>query len=75
MKKPIIQLKSRRAIWNRMKNPKYWKRPTKTITVRHRKDADRIAEAIIHYAGGAEVSRQRNGWKVHSKGYYHYIGA
>lgn len=75
MKKPITELKTKRAIFNRLKNKTYWKRPTKSVYVKKRRDADRILAALTHYTGGAEMSRTPLGWRVHSKGYYHYIGA
>lgn len=74
-RKPITKLKRKRAIFNRVKNPKYWKRPTKTVYVKKLKDAERIRRAITHYAGGCEYRKVKGRFAIHSKGYYHYIGA
>lgn len=74
-RKPITQLKNQRAIFNRLKSKKYWKRPTQRVIVASRKDADRIGRALSHFAGGHEVKKVRGGYSVGSKGYYHYIGA
>ena len=74
-KKPITKLKSKRAIFNRVKNPKYWKRPTKRVVVRKRSNAEKIGRAISHYVGGYEIHKTKKGYRVGSKGYYYYIGA
>jgi len=75
VRKPITQLKNQKAIFNRLKNEKYWKRPTKSVTVAKRKDAERIQRAIIRFVGGATITKTKRGFRVHSKGYYHHIGA
>jgi len=82
-KKPIAQLKSKRAIFRRLKNPKGWKMPTKRVTVSSQAAARRIQEALVHYTGGAETvmvtdfrkKKLKKKYRVGSKGYYHYIGA
>ena len=82
IRKPIEKLKSKRAIFNRLKNPKGWKKTTKRVTVSSEAAAHRVMDALIYYTGGAEASRigpyrkgKRSKWRVGSKGYYHYIGA
>lgn len=74
-KKPITKLRSKRSIFNRIKNEKYWKRPTKRVVLKKRSDAEKIGRAIAHFVGGYEIRRTNKGYSVGSKGYYHYIGA
>lgn len=74
-KKPITKLRRKKDIFNRVKNPKYWKRPTKRVVVTKKKDAKRIGRAIGYFVGGYEIKRTKKGYQVGSKGYYHYIGA
>lgn len=73
--KPITQLKYPKAIFDRLKNEKYWKRATKSVTVASRKDAERIQKALIIFCGGAKITKTKRGFRVHSKGYSHHVGA
>ena len=74
-RRPITGLFSRRAIFSRVQNEKYWKRPTKRVVVKKRAEAERIGKAIAFYVGGYEIRKTKRGYSVGSKGYYHYIGA
>lgn len=59
-----------------MQNAKGWKYPTKKKVVADLKLANRIAEALEFYLGGAEILDLGDGrYQVSSLGYYHYIGA
>jgi len=78
----IIQ-KRRRDLFNKVCNQTHWKMPTKDQFVSTHTEAEILADAIIHFVGGAEIvpaiandeSMKQLGFIVRSKGYYHYIGA
>jgi len=53
-----------------------WKYPTKPIKVVTLQEAQRMADALSFYLGGAEIfDTEKDGYVVTSRGYYHYIGA
>jgi hypothetical protein len=63
-------------VFKSVAHDKYWKLPTKPVTVKTKKEADFIMEAITYYVGGAELTINKDGTlTVTSNGYYHYIGA
>ena len=69
-------LKAYKKVFKSVAHDRYWKLPTKPVTVKTRKEADFIIEAITFYVGGAELTENANGtFTVTSNGYYHYIGA
>ncbi len=63
-------------IMNQLKDEGNWKTETNFGQVSTRAEADIIARALEYYTGGAEILHMNDGsYLVHSKGYYHYIGA
>ncbi len=64
-----------REVFDFLKNKDNWKFPTKTFTTPNLDLAGEIADALIFFTGGAEVSFIGDRVvEVSSKGYYHYIG-
>jgi hypothetical protein len=75
----ILPLSYKEA-FEKVQNPAYWKEPTIPAILQNPKQAQRLVDAITFFAGGAEMEATRpgehvQGWRVTSKGYYHYIGA
>lgn len=68
-----------RILFNEVKNPDGWKLPVLPVICGTEALADKYAEAIIFFVGGAEITPEKFGreifYRVTSKGYYHYIGA
>lgn len=62
-----------------MQSPKGWKWPTKPFTTFDQSLADDVAYCLDWYLGGHEVEtfeqNGQTGYRLTSKGYYHYIGA
>jgi len=68
--------KEREAIINKYKNKENWKYPTQAAVVETEKEAQKIADVLTYYLGGAEIIPSPSGrFIVTSKGYYYYIGA
>lgn len=71
---------SYKETFEKVQNPAYWKEPTIPAIVRDAKQAQRLMDAISFFCGGAEMEgttpeEHVQGYRVTSKGYYHYIGA
>jgi hypothetical protein len=61
-------------IFRVLKNGSDWKRETTRVVVRSLTEAHLIAEALTFHLGGSEIEVSPvGGYKVGSKGYYHYI--
>lgn len=70
------EAKKFRKIFQSVADDKYWKNPTKPITLKTHKEADLYVRAITFFVGGAELKTNKDGtFTATSKGYYHYIGA
>lgn len=69
--------KTKRELFDLVKDKTNWKYPTIPIRVGSRKYADIVKEAIIYYVGGAEehIEPPKGTITVTSKGYYFYIGS
>ena len=65
---------NKEAIFDFVKNVNNWKLPTQPATAHNHEDAKMVADAIIYYAGGAEISEKQGEFTITSRGYYHYIG-
>lgn len=63
-------------LFKMVQNPKGWKLETKNFVTASPAMAQLMQEAIIYFAGGAEVLELNpNEYTVRSKGYYYYMGA
>jgi hypothetical protein len=78
--KQAITLKSKdltgnqASIFNLVANSEYWKKPTTPAIVSTVAQADKLAQVITYYLGGAEIDKVcENIYVVTSKGYYHYM--
>lgn len=61
-------------LFSKVKNANNWKLPTNPVHTKTMQQAQKLAEAIIFYVGGAEITTYcDNRYLVTSKGYYHYI--
>lgn len=64
--------------FDRVKDPKHWKLPTKAITVDTKEEAELIVRAVIHFTGGVPFKQTLKSGKVKvhsSPGYFNIIGA
>ena len=62
-------------VFDFLKNKENWKFPTKEFITDKRGLAEMVADVLVFFTGGAEVSFVFGGpITVSSKGYYHYIG-
>lgn len=64
-----------KTLFELLQSPEGWKYPTKAIKVATLPEAQKVADALTFYAGGAEILEVLDGLIVSSRGYYHYVGA
>lgn len=68
---PALDLK----IADHMMNKKNWKLQTEYLIFKTKARANAVGKALQWYLGGYEIEKVKGGWRVGSKGYYHYIGS
>lgn len=73
-----IKSEERRDRYMELARPHFktnWKLETKRIVYPDRDGAERVAEALSYFLGGAEIKPVEGGFEVGSHGYYNYVGA